>query len=656
MSWLTRRQFVTTCGLGAASLLSGLGTGGAQVRRPNLVFILADDLGWRDTSLYGSTFYETPNIERLARRGMMFTQAYAANPLCSPTRASILTGLWPARIGITAPVCHVPEVRLEETVRESAGADLKVIPCDSATRLRQEYYTLAEALHDAGYRTGHFGKWHLGREPYDPLHQGFDVDVPHWSGPGPAGSYLAPWKFPPELHFSGEPGEHIEDRMAKEAARFITQNRDRTFFLNYWHFSVHAPYTAGPEKTPQCKPELLAKYRGKVDPNNPQHNPLYAAMVQSLDDAVGTLLDTLDGCGLSDNTVVVFFSDNGGVNFADWEGAPMTSNAPLRGGKASIYEGGVREDCVVVWPGVVQPGSRSDEIIQSIDFYPTLLEVLGVQPRQEVKFDGVSFVPALKQNGHVEREAIFCFFPHNTPASQQLPAVSVRRGDWKLIRFFYDGPHFAHRYELYNLRDDLSETRNLAEEKPALVKELDALIEGWLVETKAVLPKVNPQYNPSARLLEGWRNVRNMNLTVADGKLVVEATGGVATLATFAVPKAAGPVLVSLRARSTAGGPVNAYWANPGEGSFKATRAVRVPLAHDGQWHECTVLLPVEGDLGGLRLDPATEPGKVEIDWICLYSGDGQRLLKEWDFEARRETQPIGEELQDDVTRPVSWA
>lgn len=314
----------------------------------------------------------------------------------------------------------------------------------------------------------------------------------------------------------------------------------------------------------------------------------------------------------------------------------MTSNAPLRGGKASIYEGGTREDCVVVWPGAVQPGSRSDEIIQSIDFYPTLMEVLGVQPRQEVKYDGVSIVPALKQTGHLEREAIFCHYPHNTPASQQLPAVYVRRGDWKLIRFFHDGPNFAHRYELYNLRDDLSETKNLADANPALVKELDALIEGFLVDSKAVLPKVNRAYAPSAGLLDGWRNVRNMNLRVTDGMMVVEATGGMATLANFAVPKANGPVLLSLRARSTAGGAVNAYWANPGEGSFRAERAVRVPLAHDGQWHECTVLLPVEGTLGGVRLDPATQPGTVEIDWICLYSRDGQTLLKEWNFGSPR--------------------
>ncbi|MBM3335869.1 sulfatase-like hydrolase/transferase, partial [Candidatus Sumerlaeota bacterium] len=266
MAIADRRQFLRTMAGGVAvcslghTLIGAPGEARAtgNARKPNVIFILADDLGWRDTSLYGSMFHETPNIERLAKRGMMFTQAYAANPLCSPTRASIQTGLWPARIGITAPACHLPEVKLEETVQEKAPPNRKVLICDSATRLKLEYRTLAKALKDAGYRTGHFGKWHLGREPYDPFHQGFDVDVPHWWGPGPAGSYVAPWKFPAELKFTGQPGEHIEDRMAREAARFLRENKDRPFYLNYWCFSVHGPWDA--------RKELIEKYKAKARP------------------------------------------------------------------------------------------------------------------------------------------------------------------------------------------------------------------------------------------------------------------------------------------------------------------------------------------------------------------------------------------------------
>jgi arylsulfatase A-like enzyme len=505
MNVLSRRDFLnglgrSALGLAAAGLLAARAAwpaGPPPKRKPNVVFILADDLGWRDTSLYGSTFYETPSIDRLAKRGMMFTSAYAANPLCSPTRASIMTGLWPARIGITAPACHMPEEKLQETVQARAGPDQKVLVCASATRLKQEYYTLAEALHDAGYRTGHFGKWHLGPDPYDPLHQGFDSDKPHWSGPGPAGGYFAPWKF--KDYPQGEPGENIEDRMAEEAVRFVRENKDRPFFLNYWHFSVHSPWIVGDK--PQGKPELIEKYRAKADPANPQHNPVYAAMVETLDAAVGRIVDAIDRSGLADDTIIIFFSDNGGVHFAEVLGAPVTSNAPLRGGKATIYEGGTREDCIVVWPGQVKAGSRSDAVIQSIDFYPTILDMLGLAPKEGRTFDGISIAPALR-GAAIEREAIFCFFPHATPATGQVPAVYVRKGDWKLIRLFHDGPNFAHRYELYNLKDDLGEANNLADRMPDRVRELDALIERFLKESGAVLPRPNPAYKPGGKTLK----------------------------------------------------------------------------------------------------------------------------------------------------------
>ena len=307
-------------------------------RKPNIVFILADDLGWRDTSLYGSKFYETPNIDRLAERGMRFSQAYAAAPICSPTRGSIQTGLYPARLGIIQPSCHVPQVVLEQTVAAKATPDRKALQPNSLTRLKQEYFTLAEALKGAGYTTGHFGKWHLGPEPYDPLHQGFDVDVPHTSGPGAPGGYMAPWKFPGKVDFQGAPGEHIEDRLSTEASKFIGANKDRPFYLNYWCFSVHGPWDG--------KPELIEKYRAKADPKNPQHNPLYAAMVKSMDDAVGRLVATLDEAGVAQNTIIVFFSDNGGINWEpgnkgnnqrhpEYLDMPITSNLPLRGCKGN---------------------------------------------------------------------------------------------------------------------------------------------------------------------------------------------------------------------------------------------------------------------------------------------------------------------------------
>lgn len=452
------------------------------VRPPNVVFILADDLGWRDTGLYGSKFYETPHIDALAERGMMFTNAYAAAALCSPTRASILTGLHPARIGMTIPSGHLEQVILEKSLQPRGRVNHPALMAGSVSRLDLEYFTLAEALKAAGYKTGHFGKWHLGREPYDPLGQGFDIDLPHAPIPGPAGGYFAPWRF---WEGKGEDGEHIEDRMAAEASEFMRRNTDSPFFLNYWCFSVHAPI--------EGKPALVEKYRAKGNPDDPQRNPINGAMVETLDDAVGTLVGTIDELGIVDNTVIVFFSDNGGIIHRFDGGVAVTSNAPLRSGKSSIYEGGVREPLVVVWPGTVEPGSSSEEIVQSIDFYPTLLEVTGVPPRQGADFDGISIVPALRGES-LHRGGIFVHIPNYTPATLQRPSTSVRKGDWKLIRFYCDGPGQTDRFELYNLREDIGESNDLAMAEPDRVTGLSSLIEQFLLETEAVIPLANPRY------------------------------------------------------------------------------------------------------------------------------------------------------------------
>ena len=483
----------------------------APAGHPNVVFILADDLGWNDTTFNHATnaFYETPNIERLARCGLRFTQAYAASPWCSPTRASIMTGLYPARIGITAPSCHLPQVILTKGLLPGAAPNQKVIGAQSLTRLQTNYYTFAKAMKEAGYVTGHFGKWHLGPEPYSPLQQGFDVDVPHWSGPGPAGSYVAPWRFPARLNFIGQPGEHIEDRMASEAIKFIKANQDKPFFLNYWAFSVHAPFDG--------KPELVAKYRAKaahLPPNSPQRNPVYGAMVQSLDENVGRLLAALDELKLTDHTIIVFFSDNGGVHWsaakengadpsqAGIEGVPITSNAPLRAGKATAYEGGTREPCVIVWPGLTRADDVTDTIIQSTDFFPTFADLLKLPVPETVHFDGKSFGPLLRGQAF-DRGPTFCHFPHNTPAAGGLASTWVRSGDWKLIRFFALNDDQTDRLELYNLKTDLGETNNLAAQFPDKTRELNALIDGFLTASEAVVPVKNPRDNPKFKPAPG---------------------------------------------------------------------------------------------------------------------------------------------------------
>lgn len=471
--------------------------------KPNLVFILADDLGWNDTTFNTpNAFYETPNIQRLAQRGMRFTQAYAANPLCSPTRSSILSGLYPARTGITAPVCHLPQVIMEKATVKQAGPTAKALVAQSVTRFDTHYYTLAEAFKADGYATGHFGKWHLGPEPYSPLQHGFDVDYPHWPGPGPAGGYIAPWKFPAALNVASTPGEHIEDRTADEAIKFMQAHKDGPFYINYWAFSVHAPYDA--------KPKLIEKYRAKaahLPPGSPQRNPVYAAMVQSLDDNVGRLINALDELKLTEKTIIVFFSDNGGVHWlagtpeatlaAGITDIPITSNAPLRGGKATTYEGGTREPCLIAWPGLTKAGSSNPSIIQSVDFFPTFADVLRLKIPDTLKFDGQSFAPALRGVAH-DRGPTFCHFPHTTPASGGLASTWVRVGHWKLIRFYCLGDDQSDVLELYNLEDDLGETKNLAAQQPAKVKELNARITGFLRDTEAVVPVRNPNYDPKA--------------------------------------------------------------------------------------------------------------------------------------------------------------
>ncbi len=462
----------------------------AKAALPNVVFILADDLGWADTTLYGHTpLYRTPNLERLAERGMTFTRAYSASPLCSPTRSAILTGLSPARTGITAPNCHLPRVVLQAASTAVGVPNQKSTIPSSVTRLKTKYRTLGKALADAGYTTGHFGKWHLGPPPYSPLQHGFQVDIPHWPGPGPAGGYVAPWRF---KNFDADPGipdQHIEDRMAEEAVRWMEAHRDGPFFLNYWMFSVHAPFDA--------KQALIDNYRDRVAPNQPQRSPTYAAMVESMDDAVGTLLDAVDRLGIADNTLLVFVSDNGGNMYNEVDGAPPTSNAPLRGGKATMYEGGTRVPCVVAWPGVSGAGTRSDALTQSEDFYPTLLEGLQIEAAPDQRFDGVSIIPALRGEP-LARDEVFQFFPHAPPVPEWLPpSVSVHRGDWKLIRIFHHAEQGAHRYQLFNLKDDLSEQHNLSDANPELVASLDASIDAFLSDTDAAVPLANPRFDPS---------------------------------------------------------------------------------------------------------------------------------------------------------------
>jgi arylsulfatase A-like enzyme len=606
----------------------------AFAAQPNVIVILADDLGWSDTTLYGNTaYYQTPNVARLASRGMTFTRAYSASPLCSPTRSALLTGQSPARTGITVPNCHVPQVVLQATTGKKAPPDQKAIQPEPVTRLKTEYRTLAETLKDAGYATAHFGKWHLGPEPYSPLQQGFDLDLPHHPGPGPAGTYVAPWKF---ANFKEKsPGEHIEDRMAAEAVAWMEQQKEKPFYLNYWMFSVHAPFDA--------KKANIEKHRDRIDPKDAQRSPTYAAMIQSMDDAIGTLLDALDRLKLANNTIIIFTADNGGNMYNEIDGTTPTSNRPLRGGKATMFEGGTRVPGVVVWPGVAAAGSRSDAIIQSEDYYPTLLEGLAIKPAEGQRFDGASILPALK-GAALAGKATFQYFPHNPGVPDWLPpAVSVHCDDWKLIRIFHGGEKGAHRHLLFNLRDDLGERNNLAAQKPELVTELDAMIEKFLIDTKAAVPVPNPAFDPKKYhpelegkqqpkgkakapvrdrddgdpALQGWK-ARDCKASVKEGILRLTNIGDACFLG-FSAGKHSGPGTATFRIRAKAGASHFDWLANGTEG--KARRAEFT--LKGGDWEEVTVQLPATGPLGIVRLYLPMQEQPVEIDWIEIKSGEG---------------------------------
>jgi arylsulfatase A-like enzyme len=638
-----------TIALLTALVLAPLATlNAADSPKPNILFILADDLGWTDGGCFGSKFYETPNIDRLAARGMRFTQAYAANPLCSPTRASILTGQSPARIGITYPDCHEPVAQLEKKLAVSTPRT-RVLNADSLNRLKPEYFTLAEAFQAAGFATAHFGKWHLGHQgPYEPKDHGFQVEFPHAPAvPGPAGGYFHPWKFIPLPGIIGKPGEHIEERMAKEAAEYIHAHRGEPFFLNYWAYSVHAPFNA--------RRDYIDHFKAKLDAGNPQHNPLYAAMVKSLDDGVGRILKAVDEAGIADRTIIVFSSDNGGyVNMpktTDPEGhehAEVTSNAPLRGGKGSLYEGGTRVPCVIVWPGKTKAGATSDALFQSTDFYPTLLAMCGLKPQKGLLFDGMNQSAALLGQAG-PRDRVFSHAPHGVATGVRdgrrigfQPGTYVRRGDWKLIRFYADNDDGSDSLELYHLKADPGETKNLAAAQPELTQELNALVSGFLKETEAVVPKRNPDFKgpavsrsnnePKARSLgplQGWVP-RDCKAVVKNGRLVITEQKDTSFLG-FPVGKLEQSGNLRFRVRGIAGSGRLDWMPNPSAGQAE-TKSTPFVLT-SGEWQEVSAALPAPlGKTGLMRLYLPAQQSGIEVEWVELISGD---TVRRWDFSQK---------------------
>jgi len=487
---ITRRVFLRTVFGGLTTALlrpcQFLRAASMQKNPLNFVFFLIDDFGWMDFGVNNPhCFYETPNIDRLARSGTNFTDGYAANPVCSPTRYSIMTGKYPSRV--------------DATNWFSGKRSGRFNPAPLNDKMPLQELTLAEALKEHGYKTAFIGKWHLGsEEKYWPENQGFDVNVGGWAVGSPRGGYFAPFDNP-RLGDYPE-GSHLPKVLTDESLKLLERYRDEPFLLYLAFYSVHTPL--------QGRNDLIAKYKAKreriLDANEMEFGPeeqvwpvnnkrqvrirqchaVYGAMVEAMDEQIGRVLNKLEELGISDNTAVILMSDNGGLSTS--EGSP-TSNLPLRAGKGWLYEGGIREPFLILWPGVTKPGSQCDVPVISTDFYPTILDMAGLPMKKDQHLDGVSLVPLLKGRTRIERDAIYWHYPHYSNQGG-FPGGAIRMHDWKLIERFEDG-----QVHLYNLKLDIGEREDLASEYPQRVGQMRSKLHAWYkqVDAKFLQPKGN---------------------------------------------------------------------------------------------------------------------------------------------------------------------
>jgi arylsulfatase A len=478
-----RRDFLKAIGIGAASYAvagwTNFAAGSASkavAKKPNIIFILIDDMGWKDLGCYGGDFFETPNIDRLAAQGMRFTDAYAACAVCTPTRASILTGKYPARLHMDG---HIrPELK---PYPQGSG---KLLNPQFKQWLEPSEVIIAEALNTGGYTSASIGKWHLGEQSgpqYYPQNQGFSRVV--LSQRHGNLKYFYPFvdreKWPYAGPLPGKTGDYLPDRLTDEAVKFIEDCGDEPFFLYLPHWSVHKPHRA--------KKDKISKYEAKKKAQGEkQIKPVYAAMVESVDESVGRIMKKLQETGLADRTAIILMSDNGGVKSG-------TSMLPLRAEKGWYYEGGIRVPLIIKVPGMTKAGSLCHEPVISTDFYPTILEIAELPMKPKQHRDGVSLAPLLKGADSLSRDAIYWHFPlyHSRGGT---PCSTVRAGDYKLIEFFED-----YRVELYNLKNDIGETKDISKTNPAKANELREMLHQWRKDVNAQIPKPNPDYDPNKK-------------------------------------------------------------------------------------------------------------------------------------------------------------
>jgi arylsulfatase A-like enzyme len=498
----------------------------AAENRPNIVMIIVDDLGWRDVASYGSELYETPAVDALAAQGLSFANAYASSPLCTPTRASILTGQTVGRLRITTPEGHLTQDNLEPKERLAGAPGLPMTNPETANRLPLDSITISKLLSEAGYATAFMGKWHLGYEPYIPENYGFDhvVGGRGFPGPPPPG-FFGPWD-PAVTNMPAVEGHpNADDVIGDAAVDFIESKKDEPFFLALWFYNVHAPF--------QGKPELIEKYAPLAAQAQYQKSAIMGAMVETMDQNVGKVSEVLERLGLDEDTIVIFSSDNGGNMYDRPNGVNPTNNFPLKAGKGNNYEGGSRVPLIVKWPGRVAAGAWTDTIAISYDFFPTLLEITGIETPAGAVLDGVSLAPSFDGSSMV-RPPITSMFGHTVLATGNIANVWVRDGKWKLLRFFHAGSNQEDRFELYDLAVDPGETSNLAGKHPEVVARLNAWLDRHLAESETLLPRKNPNYD--AQLVQGGFSIeqggyfvggadpKNATFTSNHGRVVLRYT------------------------------------------------------------------------------------------------------------------------------------
>lgn len=478
---LSLRHLVLLLAFMAATILGHARsvTAAAPEKQTNFVFFLVDDLGWADISCFGSKFYETPNIDKLRASGMKFTNGYAACPVCSPTRASIMTGRHPVRVDVTDWIPGSATSRYK---------DAKFKHVNDRDNLALKEVTIAEALKEHDYQTFFAGKWHLGDKGHWPTDQGFDINIGGNSKGSPPGGYYAPWKNPTLK--SKKPDEYVTERLTEESIKFLENRKKNDPFLLYLsYYNVHTPITPYKKRIDHFTAKAKRLFKDKT-PTVKEHegisrmrqdNPQLASMIAAMDDSVGAVLNKLDELKLTDNTVVIFFSDNGGLSTLKRMGP--TSNLPLRSGKGWLYEGGVREPMIVRAPGITKPGSTCDTPVVSMDFFPTMLELAGLPAKPYLHADGVSLVPLLKGSGINTTRTLYWHYPHYH-GSTWSPGASIREGDWKLIEFYH-----WDKVELYNLKRDLGEQNDLSLQHPGIKQKLLAKLHAWQKSMKAKMPE-----------------------------------------------------------------------------------------------------------------------------------------------------------------------